>query len=228
MIGARHVWFGLLVGAGGVALLLALGIWQATKYLAASERIPELEARMAAEPLRLGVDAVPEDAEYRRAEAYGRFVDAPSLRMGVAHERRGGNVLISAFELETGGRVLVQRGFVPEGWTRDVAPPEGPARVVGVLVDPQEVGAFTPDPDFDAGIVFARDVPAMAAHFGADPIFLVEDATQLGAARYPEPIPVEVDRPTNHFGYAVTWLALAAIWAAMTALLLFRRREAAE
>lgn len=219
----RRLRFGLIMGVGGFALLILLGVWQATKYIAVSDQIPQLEARMEAEPLQLGRDPLPEDADYRRAEAVGRFVDMSPLRLGVTHMKQGGDILINAFELTSGGRILVQRGFAPEGWAAGLTPPTGEMRVIGVLVDPQEVGYFTPEPDFEQGVIFARDVPAMAAHFGAEPILLVEGSARLRAARYPEPIPVEVAIPNNHLGYAVTWFALAAIWAGMTALLIFGR-----
>lgn len=221
----RAPWFGLIFGVGGIALLLGLGLWQGGKYLDAQDVVAALEDRMSAAPLTLGVDPLPESPDYRRARAEGAFGEGEALKMGVTHQRQGGNVLISPFQLVSGERILVERGFAPEGRRGEIEPPRGVVEIVGVLVDPQEVGPFTPDPDFEAGVIFARDVPALAAHFEASPVLLVLDRRVDPAARFPEPIPVEVSYPTNHFGYAVTWFSLAAIWTAMTAFLFMRGRK---
>lgn len=230
--GRGRFWFALIVGAGGLGVLLLLGVWQATKYVAVSAQMAELEAQMAAAPIELTAAGFPDDPVYRRVAATGRFVDAAPLRMPITHARQGGDIYIYPFEVAGGERILAQVGFAPEGWSDRIALPEGEVRVVGVIDDPREVGAFTPEPDFAAGIVFARDVPTLAAHFDAAPLLLVLDAAPTGESRYPLPIPVVASPPVNHLGYAITWFSIAAIWAAMTALLLWgggrsRRRERA-
>ena len=233
MTGARRFWFALVVGLGGILALLSLGVWQIGRVGEKLAEIRMLEDRLSAPPLALGAIDLPPDQNYRRAEATGRFVDPDQqARMIFARKPHGpGSLYFSAFELESGERIMVQRGFAPEFTDIDLTPPEGRFRISGVLRTPREVGAFTPQPDPQARLVFARDVDPLAAMLDAQPILLVLDAAPTaldGAApdarRFPEPALEKIDLPNNHLGYAVTWFSLAAIWTVMTGLLLRRRR----
>jgi surfeit locus 1 family protein len=97
------------------------------------------------------------------------------------------------------------------------------ARVVGTLHWPDETDSFTPPPDAARDIWFARDVPAMAAKLQTEPVLIVtREATGDGIT----PLPVGTQGiPNNHLNYAVTWFSLAAVWAGMTLLLLWRIRR---
>jgi surfeit locus 1 family protein len=129
--------------------------------------------------------------------------------------------VIEVFETD-GRRVMVDRGFIPEG-QRAEPRPSGPAMVVGNLHWPEEVDGFTPEPDARTGLWFARDVPAMADRLRSEPILIIaREATAPGI----EPIPVDISGiPNDHFGYAVQWFGLAAVWLGMTAYLLWRIRR---
>jgi surfeit locus 1 family protein len=73
------------------------------------------------------------------------------------------------------------------------------------------------------GLWFARDVPAMAAKLNAEPTFFVvaREAPVTGSRR----CPVDTAYPNDHWGYAITWFSLAAVWAVMTGGLLWRIRQ---
>jgi surfeit locus 1 family protein len=75
-------------------------------------------------------------------------------------------------------------------------------------------------------IWFARDVPAMAAALGTDPVLVVQrERTELGSPI--SPLPVDTSAiPNDHLQYAITWFSLAAVWSAMTFFFL-RRKPAA-
>ena len=118
--------------------------------------------------------------------------------------------------------IMVDRGFLPEdqrAQPRSVTA----ARITGTLHWPAETDSFTPPPDEGRAIWFARDVPAMAAVLRTEPVLIVARADTGDGIT---PLPVDtVGIPNNHLNYALTWFSLAAVWAGMTLLLLWRIRR---
>jgi surfeit locus 1 family protein len=66
---------------------------------------------------------------------------------------------------------------------------------------------------------FARDVDRMAEALGTEPYLVVAESNP---GERPVPAPVTVNLRNDHLEYAITWFALAAGWAAMTAALVLR------
>lgn len=120
-------------------------------------------------------------------------------------------------------RIMVDLGFVPVEATGGRVPAR--IDVTGNLHWPDEVDGFTPDPDLDANIWFARDVPAMADALGTEPVLVV--ARSVDPAQGTQPLPVGTEGiPNDHLNYAITWFTLAVIWAGMTGLLIRRMARA--
>jgi surfeit locus 1 family protein len=100
--------------------------------------------------------------------------------------------------------------------------------VTGNLHWPDEVDRWTPEPDLSEGLFFARDVPAMAAALGTEPVLVIARAVE-GTAPRAQPLPVTAEGiPNDHLGYAIQWFGLAAVWAGMTVWLLWRIRRRQE
>ena len=207
----------LMLGIAGVAVLLWLGVWQLQRLEWKESVLSEIDARIGAEPVPLPQTPVPEADRYLPVSATGTPVGDP-LRVLVSVKGTGaGHRLIQAFETE-GRRVMLDRGFLRDGaqW----GAPEGSLAVVGNLHWPDEVDSFTPDPSGD--LWFARDVPAMAEELDTEPVLII--ARNLSPAdTNVTPLPVTSDGiPNDHLEYAITWFSLAAVWAGMTAFLLWR------
>ena len=126
--------------------------------------------------------------------------------------------VVAPLALPEGRRVLLDRGHVPEAG-KDETRPIGPVTVEGNLLWPDETDRFTPDPNLDRNIWFARDVEAMAAALGTEPVLVVASALSLPGT---EPAPITVQIRNNHLEYAITWFAMAAAWSLMTVYLLWR------
>ncbi|SFI90013.1 SURF1 family protein [Albimonas pacifica] len=217
--------FALVIGLGGVAILCALGTWQVQRLAWKEGLIAELEGRLAAAP-----EALPEAPTEARDE-YLRVAVTGDYRPGEIHVLTSrkpwgpGFRIVAPFETEAGRRILVDRGFVPEtekGAARTL--PEG-VEVTGALLWPQEVDGFTPDPDREANMWFARDLPAMAQALDAEPILVVAEADPAAAPdALPAAWPLTVNLTNDHLEYAITWFGLAAVWAGMSIAFGMRRR----
>ena len=103
-----------------------------------------------------------------------------------------------------------------------VTTPTGEVTVTGNLHWPQEIDSFTPEPDLEANIWFARDLPAMAETLNSEPLLIVARTTSLPDGPV-MPLPVDTAGiPNDHLQYAITWFSLALIWVAMTAVFALR------
>ena len=209
----------LVFGVAGVAILVWLGAWQLHRLEWKTAILERIETRLAAAPVP--VPAAPDreaDADLK-VDARGRL-EPGELHVYTSAPQRGvGYRVIAPLALEDGRRVLVDRGFVPIA-AKDAARPTGPITVVGNLAWPQETDGWTSPPDREENIWFARDVPLMAEALGTAPVMIVASASDDPMA--PVPMPVTVNIPNNHLGYAITWFGLAMVWAVMTGYLLWR------
>ena len=217
----RRYFFPVLMGVVGVAVLMSLGFWQLRRMEEKRVYLDQIEARIgnAAIPL----PAVPEEGPHKFQAVFidgrftGEFLEVLAGQKGASP----GVMVIEAFALADGRRIMVQRGFVEEE-ARKVPRPPLAARVEGNLHWPDDTSSSTPPPDQKTGLWFARDVPAMAAVLRTEPTLIVASApTGDGIA----PMPVDTSGiPNDHWGYAIQWFLLAATWAGMTVFLLWRIR----
>ncbi len=216
--------FLIVIGLGGAAILIALGIWQMQRLAWKEGVIADIDTRILAAPVALPDAPDPAADAYLPVEVTGRLT-GDTLRVLVSQKDLGaGYRLITALENEA-GRVLLDRGFIPV----DAAQPDSIAEVItvtGNLQWPQETDRFTPAPDTEENIWFARDVAAMSAALDTRPVLIV--AREVAPAQTAvTPFPVDTSRiPNDHLQYAITWFSLAAIWLAMSILFLRRRRGA--
>lgn len=215
--------FVILIGLGGAAILISLGVWQVQRLTWKQGILAEINGRIEAPAVPLPEQPDPKEAAYLPVEVTGSF-EGQTLRVLVSQKDQGaGYRLITA--LSTGDRrVLVDRGYIPN---EAVAPPlpDGPVTITGNLQWPQETDSFTPAPDIDGNIWFARDVTAMSQLLQSEPVLVVARALSYDAAPV-SPLPVDTSRiPNDHLQYAITWFSLAAIWAAMSLYFLRRRAK---
>lgn len=215
----------ILFGLLGCAILLKLGFWQVDRLAWKEEMLANIEARIADTP-----DPLPEDPQEARDQyqpvAVTGTIGEEEITI-LASLRTAGPVyrIVRAFETDAGRRILVDMGFVRETERATDRPGGIPAEIVGNLYWPDEIDSYTPDPDLEAGIWFARDIPAMAEALNTEPVLLVlreAPQTDLGVT----PFPVDTGAiPNDHLSYAVTWFLLAAVWLGMTLFLLWRIRQ---
>lgn len=218
----RRMILPLLFGLAGCAILIALGSWQMQRLAWKQAILAQISARLADTPVALPVVPDPTVDKYLPVRVAGRFtgtgIDVLASLRGVG----AGYRVIAAFQTDDGRRIMIDRGFLPED-QRDRPRKATVASILGTLHWPDETDSFTPPPDTARAIWFARDVPAMAAVLQTEPVLIVaREATGDGIT----PLPVDTQGiANNHLNYAVTWFSLAAVWAGMTGLLLWRIRR---
>ncbi|WP_226781935.1 SURF1 family protein [Oceaniglobus trochenteri] len=213
----------VLCGVVGFAVLMALGLWQVQRLAWKEGILSEITARIEAAPQAIPASPDPQQDRYLPVQARGVIKDE-ALRVLVSQKQVGaGYRIISPFETE-GRRVMLDRGIVPVDQAAPVGH-AGPVTVVGNLHWPEETDGFTPEPDLDRNIWFAREVGAMARALDTEPVLIVlrEQGFDDGPVM---PLPVGAEGiPNDHLGYAITWFSLALAWAGMTGFFVWRMRR---
>lgn len=207
----RHLLFPVVVGLGGLAVLIWLGVWQLNRLDWKLNVIDEIDARVAADPVPLPSDVSFEDDNYLSVIMQGaatgeeiRFLDSGTAA-GTGHR------IISAFVTADGRRIMLDQGLLPL-YAQDRAPLTAEVTVQGNLIWPDDISQQPPEGDE----WYARDVAAMARALDTEPVMVVLSA----ASQYDErlsPLPVDTRNIKNdHLEYAITWFLLAVVWLSMT------------
>ncbi len=154
-----------------VALFSSLGVWQLQRLAWKEALIATVDERISAEPV-----AVPPSEEwdsldvdervYQRVWLTGRFDHSKEVQSLAVSELGSGYWVMTPLQLDEGGVVLVNRGFVPQAMRepadRASAGPTGSVRVTGLLRASEPEGGFLRDNDPDNGRWYSRDVDAIA------------------------------------------------------------------
>lgn len=220
----RRIVFPLILGVAGVAILLSLGFWQLRRLEWKQAMLAEISAEIGGAPQPLPAPGATEALKYAAIAVTGTTTGHEVLVLTGMKDVGPGFEVIAAFQTPDGRRILIDRGFVPESARRTPRPAVA-LEVTGNLHWPNEADKYTPPPDLAAGVWFARDLAAMAAHLGTEPLLVVA-AQVAGDAQGVTPVPITISGIRNeHLNYAITWFLLAAAWSGMTVFLLWRIRH---
>ncbi|MDO5620070.1 MAG: SURF1 family protein [Paracoccus sp. (in: a-proteobacteria)] len=215
--------FPVLLGVIGCAILVSLGVWQLHRLEWKQAMLAQVQARIDAAPQPLPA-TVTEAMKYDPVTVSGVTTGEEINLLSSTREQGGGYQIVSGFVTDDGRRIMVDRGYVPQQDRHKPRPPV-PLQVVGNIHFPNEINSSTPAPNMAENIWFARDVPAMAAHLGTEPVLVVA-AQVSGDGQGVQPLPVGISGiPNNHLEYAATWFMLAFVWLGMTIALIWRIRQ---
>ncbi len=212
------------------AVFIALACWQVERRAWKHALIARVDARVHAAPLPPPpVAGWPQgnaaNDEYRHVRLQGRWLPGHATRVQAVTIRGAGYWLLEPLQLDGGGVVLVNRGFVPPDWQPPSPSSSAPdtstasATVTGLLRMDEPGGGFLRHNDPAAGRWYSRDVAAIATAqklAGVAPFFVDADAAADAAADAPVGGLTVVSFHDSHLVYALTWLgmALLAAWAA--------------
>ncbi|MGL4635931.1 MAG: SURF1 family protein [Beijerinckiaceae bacterium] len=222
--------------------LLALGTWQLQRKQEKETMLAALEASISAVPVALGAGGIdlatvtvfpsatrtlksPALPELMRVTVSGAYVPSRSVpvRATLPTSSKGGVAggigyfWMTPLQVDGGGIVFINRGFVPSGmgWKAPaIATPEGRQTITGLIRLPEKVQTFTP-----------ADVPAKGEYFTRDPETMAQAVSVtnvvnffIDAERIPNnvtpPVGIEAREtiariPNNHLQYAGTWFGFA-------------------
>ncbi|SLN74952.1 SURF1 family protein [Ruegeria meonggei] len=220
----RRILFLLIFGLAGLGVLISLGVWQVQRMAWKHDVLAAIESRITADPVALPSQVSEGADKYLPVRVSGEMLPGEVHVLVSVKQVGAGYRVIQPFR--TGDRViLVDRGFVPTT-AKQAMRITGPMDITGNLHWPDEIDSYTPDPDIDDNIWFARDVPSLAAALRTDPVLLIA-RSQTDPAVTPLPVGT-VGIPNDHLQYAITWFGLAFVWAAMTGYFLWRGRARSE
>ena len=212
----------LLLGLAGIAFLCSLGVWQVGRMYEKRAQLDEMTAGISEPAVVVPKVLDPEKDRYRPVVAVGRFTGETLYVLSGQPMVGAGVQVISVLQMADGRRLLVDRGFLPDDEKHKVLHVTD-LTVQGNLMWPRDSNQYTPPPDPKTGMWFARDAVAMAQVLHTEPTFIV---ARLPTGDGIAPMPVDTSGiPNDHWGYAITWFALAFVWAVMTAGLVWRIRR---
>ena len=211
--GLRSVTRRLLLPAA-ITLVLAslsagLGVWQLHRLAWKQGILDQIGQGQSRAPVPLSGSAQP----FSKVIASGQF-GAGVARYGAEVGRAGGQAemgshVLSPFQLDQGGVVIVDRGWAPDGFKG--AEPAGPQRIVGFIHPSERVTMPGISDESASGRFFSLDIGKIGHYFGlasVEPFALVElgpaDALPRPATELPQP-------PNNHLAYAMTWFGMSIV-----------------
>ena len=206
--------FGIL----GVLILAGLGIWQVQRLAWKNNLIREISESLGTPPISLVPNEINIGSQYLSVSANGKFLEK---ELHVLHSLKPygpGFKVIKPFKLSSNEIILVDLGFVEEKnkakeriFTYET--------IKGNIFFPNETDFFTPDPNLDRNIWFARNLDSMANYLGTMPILLVlSNSVDRGVIT----TPLRANLVNNHLQYAVTWFSMALTWVFMSFYLIIR------
>lgn len=216
-----------LLSVAGIAVLIALGVWQLERKSWKEGLIATLTERTAAAPRPIPPRESwerlqPADLEFRRVAFPAEFLhehealvhsSGSAFRPDVSGP---GYWVFTPARLAGGSLVIVNRGFVPEGrqdaTTRAQGQVKGSVEIVGAMRWPEPRGQFVPADNPGGNIWYVRDHAAIAGAkaLGTVAPFYVELEAPPAPGGFPRAGKLAVSLANNHFQYALTWFGLAA------------------
>jgi len=233
-----------LFAVAALVTFVGLGTWQIQRKAWKEALIDTLEQRLSAAPLELPprerwARLEPASDEFRRVKLSAAFEpDTEALVYASGSAMRSdvsgpGYWVFTPARLATGGLVVVNRGFVPEGRqgraTRAAGEIAGPIDLIGVMRWPETRGFFVPNDDPGRNLWFVRDPAAIAAAKGWGEVapFFIELESPQPPGGLPRVGALKVNLHNEHLQYAITWYGLAVVTVVMFVFWLRARRRAA-
>ncbi len=237
---------------GAFCTLIALGTWQVQRLawkeslIAQATQRPNLPAmpldqlvdESGLQPIlgSYGDDDLAQalgDLAYRRASLTGEFFGQPVRVFTTLSDANGplegpGYWIMQGFQTNS-HVVFINRGFIPFDLPLDVSVRDAPVGTISFegLVRPDDLpDYFTPDPDYDDGLLYRRSVPQLMQATGVSvalPI-TIDMPTSMVADALPQAGETKFTFSNRHLEYAVTWYGLAAVLVIIVGVAWWRRR----
>ena len=231
-------WLLCLVAITSLVLLLSLGTWQLGRAVEKEELLADQKSKSEQSVVVLSTllnDGRPiDDYRYRDVQVSGKYDSSHQFLLdNQVKNRRVGYNVITPLYTEAGEIVLVDRGWVPMGLSRQLTPnvaldDEALMRVVeGSLYTPlgeaYSLGAMDDGEITWPRVIQFLDFEAMSNRVGGDVLPLVVRLSPAMDDGFLREWPIVAAGPEKHLGYAFQWFMMAFVLATLL-IVLSRRR----
>jgi surfeit locus 1 family protein len=212
-----------------LAILLALGTWQVRRLAWKTALLAEL-AQAYRSDAALHIDdftkAATAGTMFLHGRITGTLIGRDTILIGPrTHDGVPGYHVLAPLRLDSGGTVLVNRGWIAADGRRAALDDRGNrhVRVTGMARRPDRANMFTPENQPDSGQWYSIDTGQIAAHTGlALPPYVLYAETVDGA---PQTVPLTFGTgwtlPNDHLHYAIFWFTMAGVLALIFILRFF-------
>ena len=210
----RIRWMPLFV-APAFCVLVGLGVWQLERLSWKNELLADIQARLSDDAVTLsdlGAAAVT-SWNYRRVRATGKLLHEQSvILLARTYKKQAGAHILTPLVLDDQRVILVDRGWVPQGYELPNVSAEYPVSIEGIIRAPQNPGWFTPDNDPASGQWYWIDLVTLSLEAGVafSPV-IIEAGLGLDPSALPIGGQTRINLPNDHLQYAMTWFGLAIV-----------------
>ncbi len=232
-----------------VTLLFKLGWWQLEQKQRKELIVARIEQRAGAAPLNTSVaelavhNSPVDDLDYTPVALKGRFIHESEVavftnrELGSSKHAGPGYDILTLFEDQKNGLVLINRGFVPQQFRQSQNRPlgeiKGNIQITGLIRKPER-HSYVDVPDRPDRSEFAVRDPKIiiaaklteeqkqsASLFIDD--FYIDLRTPVPEGELPSPNKTTVNLPNRHLEYVITWWGLALVFIGMFGVFLRQR-----
>jgi surfeit locus 1 family protein len=217
-----RIWPILLASGIGLAILLALGIWQVQRLAWKNELIASIDKAIAGEPRSLADLEQSAEKGFVKVRLQGNYVPDKALFLISAYSGGPAWKVLRAFKATTGATLIVKTGKVPE----PLAPalPAGQVEIIAISKEHKlPASPLAPGISAKADQHFEWNLPYMGGRLEATETRFVLDLLPGQPGTEGQVVePPKSDLRNNHLGYAITWFGLAAVLVVMTGVFVMR------
>lgn len=201
------------------SFFVSLGQWQLHRAREKEQMMAAEQAMRNKKPERFlhAQSALPKP--YQRLQMRGHFLSPFFLLDNQHHQHRFGYDVLALFNIEGGGMVLVDRGFIYGDITRQTFPgvntPEGPREVRGSVYFPAKntwvLGPSWEEKDNNIIIIERIDLKLLSQILQKKLYPFIIRLDKVSPDGFVREWPVVAMRPERHVAYAIQWFVFAFI-----------------
>lgn len=208
--------------------LIGLGTWQVKRMEWKAGVLKNVDQAQTADAVTFPTDEVNDEWDYRRVKLTGEFLPDHKFKLlSRIYQGAVGYHVIEPFKLIDGRYVLVNRGFIPNAYNGEYAPPEGEITLTGTLHKPDDKNMFTPENHESSKDLYWLDAQHIADITGIEfttNMVVFQDKTADGKV-YPIGGQLRIDIPNNHKKYAFFWYTMALILVIMVFIMWLKNHQ---
>ena len=228
----RDLYWTFLIAIPGILILLSLGSWQVHRMLWKTETNQYRQERSQSEPIALPEKNVNvQEMLFRPVQVTGYFLHHQEMFLAARSYRSNpGYHVITPFQRSEGGKILINRGWVPvdnrDPETRINGQTEGLVSITGLLVSGNTPGWMTPENRPEENFWFWLDLPSLSTQANI-PIqqYLIDADSSPNSGGFPIGGQTRTELRNEHLQYVVIWYALAICLAGITFLMIRSRKQ---